>query len=61
MNTATDKKLVTKQWPIQLNLVTVKAPFYNGVDLLVIADCVPIAYPNLHNIRLIIVKNIKFH
>lgn len=47
-STTTDKKPVTKQWPIQLNLVPVKALFYDMAELLVIADCVPIAYPNLH-------------
>ncbi len=37
-----------KQWPVQLNLVPVTAPFFNGADLLVTADCVPFAYPNYH-------------
>jgi Pyruvate/2-oxoacid:ferredoxin oxidoreductase delta subunit len=36
------------QWPVQLRLVPVKAPFLNGADLIVVADCVPIAYPALH-------------
>ncbi len=36
------------QWPVQLNLVPIEAPFYEGVDLLVTADCVPVAYPELH-------------
>lgn len=36
-------------WPIQLNLVPRKAPFFEGADLLVVADCVPFAYPNLHS------------
>ncbi|MFQ6053800.1 MAG: 4Fe-4S ferredoxin, partial [Candidatus Bathyarchaeia archaeon] len=35
-------------WPVQLRLVPVKAPFFEGVDLLVAADCVPFAYPDLH-------------
>lgn len=39
---------VRPQWPVQLNLVPVEAPFYEGVDLLVVADCVPVAYPELH-------------
>ncbi|MGD8566055.1 MAG: 4Fe-4S binding protein [Candidatus Bathyarchaeota archaeon] len=37
------------QWPVQLNLVPVEAPFYQDADLLVVADCVPVAYSNLHN------------
>lgn len=36
------------QWPVQLNLVPIKAPFWNGADLLIMADCVPVAYPTLH-------------
>ena len=37
-----------EHWPVQLNLVPWKAPFFEGADLLVIADCVPFAYPDLH-------------
>ncbi len=36
------------QWPVLLNLVPIKAPFWNGADLLIMADCVPVAYPTLH-------------
>lgn len=36
-------------WPVQLNLVPVEAPFFRGVELLVVADCVPVAYPDLHS------------
>jgi Fe-S-cluster-containing hydrogenase component 2 len=36
------------QWPIQLNLVPVKAAFYDDADLLVEADCVSAAHPKLH-------------
>ena len=35
-------------WPVQLKLVPVKAPFYDDADLLVVADCVPVAFPDLH-------------
>jgi NAD-dependent dihydropyrimidine dehydrogenase PreA subunit len=37
-----------RQWPVQLNLVPSKAAFFDDSDLLVIADCVPLAYPNVH-------------
>jgi ferredoxin len=36
------------QWPIQLNLVPVNAPFYQGARLSIAADCVPFAYPDFH-------------
>ena len=36
------------QWPVLLNLVPIKAQFWNGADLLIMADCVPVAYPTLH-------------
>ena len=35
-------------WPIQLKLVPVNAPYFQGADLLVVADCVPLAYANFH-------------
>lgn len=35
-------------WPVQIKLVPPDAPFLKGADLLVVADCVPVAYPALH-------------
>lgn len=36
------------QWPVQLMLVPVNAPYFEDADLLVAADCVPFAYPDFH-------------
>ena len=36
-------------WPVQLTLVPPTAPFLQGADLLLVADCVPFAYAGLHN------------
>lgn len=38
-----------RQWPVQLNLVPVTAPYFKNSDLLITADCVPFAYANYHN------------
>lgn len=35
-------------WPVQIRLVPPTAPFLKGADLVVVADCVPAAYPKLH-------------
>jgi len=35
-------------WPVQMRLVPPTAPFLRGADLLVLADCVPVAFPTLH-------------
>ncbi len=36
------------QWPVQLTLVPPDAPYFQGADLLVTADCVPYAYADYH-------------
>lgn len=38
----------TGQWPIQLHLVPVNAPFWQGSDLLLAADCAPPTFPGFH-------------
>jgi ferredoxin len=43
-----DLKSVLSHWPIKIRLVPPTAPFLKGADLLVVADCVPVAHPNFH-------------
>ena len=35
-------------WPVQIMLVPPTAPFLKDADLLVLADCVPVAFPTVH-------------
>lgn len=37
------------QWPVQIKLVPVNAPYFDGANLLVAADCSAYAYGNFHN------------
>jgi len=38
-----------RQWPIQITLVPPTAPYFDGADLLIAADCVPFAYAAFHD------------
>ncbi len=38
-----------RQWPIQLHLVPPTAPYFQNADVMLVADCVPFAYPNFHS------------
>ena len=37
-----------RQWPVQIKLAPVNAPWFDGADLLVAADCTAYAYGNFH-------------
>ena len=37
-----------RQWPVQIKLVPVNAPYFDGADLLIAADCTAYAYGDFH-------------
>ncbi len=44
-----DVKSRLSQWPVQIKLVPVNAPYFENADLLIAADCTAYAYGNFHN------------
>ncbi len=38
-----------RQWPVQIKLVPIQAPYFNGAHLLIAADCAAYAYGNFHS------------
>ena len=45
---AEDKSSMLAHWPVQLTLVPVKAPFLQGADVLLAADCTAFSYGGFH-------------
>jgi NAD-dependent dihydropyrimidine dehydrogenase PreA subunit len=43
-----DRVSALTHWPVKIRLVPPSAPFLKQADLLVLADCGPIAYPQVH-------------
>lgn len=41
-----NKRKKNRQWPIQIQLTPVNAPYFDGADLLIAADCTVFAYAN---------------
>lgn len=47
-NSGVRQRSELRQWPVQIHLVPTNAPYFDGADLLIAADCVPFAYGNFH-------------
>ena len=47
-NTGAKQRSELRQWPVQIHLVPVNAPYFDNAELLIAADCVPFAYADFH-------------
>ena len=45
----TDVPSQLQNWPVQIKLAPVNAPYFDGADLLIAADCTAYAYGNFHS------------
>lgn len=46
---AVKEKSKLSQWPVQIKLAPVNAPYFQGANLLIAADCTAYAYGDFHN------------
>lgn len=44
-----DMESQLQQWPVQIKLVPINAPYFDGAHLLIAADCAAYAYANFHD------------
>jgi len=49
------------QWPVQIKLVPVNAPYFDGANLLVAADCTAYSYGNFHNKFIVVILYLTFN
>ncbi len=49
MGDAVNCNSMLSQWPVQIKLVPVTAPYFENADILIAADCTAFAYGSLHN------------
>jgi len=47
-DTGAKQRSELRQWPVQIHLVPVNAPYFDNAELLIAADCVPFAYGDFH-------------